>query len=126
MNKKIIKVIVAFWSIFISLDNVLYFFAQPNKNWQTFPWIGVLLLVIGVLIFIPRLEKFDRMLLIIASGFFVYFTVIGVIGLVNIVASTELGQIFTFEPFKAISSQLKTIFFSFVPALLGVFYLTRK
>lgn len=118
--KRTLKLIVAIWSIFISVDEVVAFFSGPLSLGR-FPFVAALLLVTGILLLVPKMEKNERIFMIIAFLFFGYFTVVGLIDFIRHFGSVEIRLLFSY-----ILTTVKSIAFYLVPATLAALYLFNK
>lgn len=118
--RKTLKIIVAVWSIFITLDEVARFFSG-TISFATFPYVAVILFAVGVLILLPGMDKFDRFLMVIALALFGYHAVVGIIAFVQNFGGTAVEDILVY-----LTTQIKTIVFYLIPAALSLMYLTNK
>lgn len=119
MSKKLLKTIVAIWSIVISLESIIGFFSGPLE-WQRIPFVGILLLVVGILLLVPKFANIESVLMIVALVFFGYFVVVGVIGFIKGVGNVELKNLFVY-----IANFFKSIIFVLIPAVLSLLYFTH-
>lgn len=118
--KKTLKIIVAVWSILISVGEVADYFSKP-LTWEGIPFVAFLLLVVGILLLIPSLVKAERILMIIALIFFAYFAVMALVGFFRGVGNVELKLLVRY-----INDALIRIVFYLVPATLAFLFLFGK
>lgn len=118
--KRTLKLIVAIWSIFISIDEVVTFFSGP-LSLTRFPYVAALLLVTGILLLVPRMIKYEKTFMTIALVFFGYFTAVGLIDFIRHLGDVELKALFTY-----ILTSIKAVVFYLIPASLAAMYLFSK
>lgn len=129
MNRRVLKIIVAVWAYFVSVDQVLAFFAGNNGaiDWSNpVPYLAIILFAAGVLILIPGLDKLDQLLVVVIIGLFGFFVVNNVIAVINSIGSLVQLEDGIIKVVSRVTAALKDIFFNLVPAALGVMYLTKK
>lgn len=129
MKKKYLKIIVAVWAFFVSVDQVVAFVAtlDGSFDWSNpIPYFALILFIAALIIFIPGMQKLDKLLIALISVLFLFFAVTTAISFVKSVPSILDGSNKIAVFIACLTSILKDMFFNIVPAVLGIVYLADK
>lgn len=119
--KKTLKFVVAIWAIVVTFWEVIDFATTFPIEFARFPFLSVLLLVVGIMLLIPSLEKYETILMVIALIIFGFLAISALIAFIKGVGAVEVQDLFVYV-FRGIAK----VAFIFIPAVLSFLFLFSK
>lgn len=117
--KKVIKIIVAIWAIAITFWEVFDFATTLPIEFGRFPFISVLLMVVGILLLVPSMDKHENILMVIALIIFGFLAISALIAFIKGIGAAE-------NIVSYIWGRVSKVIFILIPALLSFVFLFGK
>lgn len=119
--KQVLKIIVAIWAIVVTAWEVIEFATTFPLEFARFPFLSVLLLIVGIMLLIPSLVKYETILMVIALIIFGFLAISALIAFIKGIGSVEVQDLFVYV-FRGVAK----VAFIFIPAILSFLFLFSK